>query len=363
MRVLIISANPFGRDGISNVVRNLFYAMDKRELHIDLVTINQPEDRFCQAIEEHGGKVYVLQRELKHPLRYMLELKALIKNGAYDLVHAHGSSATLAIEMTAAWLAGCKVRIAHGHSTSCKYMGVHRLLTPLFHLLCTHRLTCGAAAGKWLYGKKPFTVVNNGIDTAQFAFAEEARAQIRSQYCVADEEKLIGHVGFFSEGKNQSFIVEMMRHLNPAYKLLLIGEGRLRTTVEKKVSDLGLEERVIFAGVTDRVPDFLSACDLIVMPSLYEGLPLSLIEQQASGLQCIISDSITQEVDKTGNIVFLTLSEGAAYWAEAVRQLALPESREALSAQAVEKIKACGYDIYTEAEKLKSYYTRAVGGR
>lgn len=360
MKVLIVNTNHIGTDGITNVVRNLFCAMDKTDIRMDLAVINEPPAQMRGMFEAEGGRVYVLHRSVSHLPQYINTLRRVLKQGAYDAVHVHGNSATMALEMVAAWLAGCKVRIAHGHSTSCKSMTVHRLLTPVFQALCTHRLACGVEAGKWLHGKRSFSVVNNGIDTARFAFSKKARESVRQQYGYTESDIIIGHVGLFNEVKNQSFIVEILSKLDGRYKLMLVGGGRLRQMVEEKVAAMGLTDRVTFVGVTDRVPDYLSACDLIVMPSLYEGLPLALVEQQTNGLQCIVSDNITREADKTGNLIFLPLSAGAQYWADAVQALQLPDDREEACRVATEKIKACGYDIRTEAAKMLAYYKRAV---
>ena len=155
-------------------------------------------------------------------------------------------------------------------------------------------------------------------------------------------------------------MIEMLAKLGSEYKLLLLGIGHLRESVEQKVRELGLSDRVIFGGVTDRVEDYLSAFDLLVMPSLYEGLPLSLIEAQASGLKCLVSANITHEVDKTGNLTFLNLEDGIGKWAQAVQEIKLPEDRNEASKVAIERIIKHGYDIQTEAEKLRCYYINAV---
>lgn len=360
MRVLIINTNVFCRDGISNVIQNLYRAMDKQGLHIDLMAINKPGEAVEQLFQEHGGRVFVIHRSMRNPLRYLFALRKCILQGGYDLVHIHGNSATMALEMVAAWLAGCKVRIAHSHNTTCKFMTAHRLLKPIFGALCTHRLACGIDAGNWLYGKRKFTVVNNGIDTARYGFTEEGRRQLRQQYGIEDDQIVLGHVGVFNEAKNQRFLLEILAELDERYKLLLVGDGKLRPAVESRAADLGVAERVIFAGLTDRVPDYLSAFDCIVMPSLHEGLPLALVEQQTNGLQCVVSDTITRETDKTGNLSFLPLDAGAKFWAEEIVKLQLPEDRIAASKAATEKIKNCGYDIHDEAAKLKEFYIAAI---
>lgn len=360
MKLLVVSANPMGPDGITNVICNLLRAMDKAGMRMDLAAINEPGQTVRGLVEGAGGSVFVLERSIKKPLRYINALRALIRRGGYDLVHAHGSSATLALEMTAAALAGCPVRIAHSHNTTCRYKAVHYLLTPLLRALCTHPLACGTEAGRWLHGKKEFTVVRNGIDTARFAFRQEARAQRREELGIAPGERLLGHVGYFVEAKNQGFLLDMMACMPEKYRLLLVGQGRLRDAAQQKARDLGVADRVIFLGVTDRVEDYLCACDGIVMPSLYEGLPLTLMEQQASGLKCLVSDRITAEADKTGLLTFLPLERGALGWARAVQAQELTYDRDAVSREAMGRLRNCGYDIYAGAAELRAYYERAA---
>lgn len=364
VKLLIIKTTPIGPDGITNVIRNLFCGMDKKDMHTDIVVINEPGSSFRTMFEAAGGSVYVIPRNIKSPLKYINALRRQIKAEKYDLVHAHGNSATLSLEMIAAWLAGCKVRIAHSHNTSCRHKTVHYLLSGLFRCLCTHRLACGEAAGRWMHGKKPFQVVNNGVDTQRFSFQESVRTAIRQQYAIGPQEILIGHVGYFNEVKNQSFLVDILHALTKAgqsYRLMLIGVGEHLEKVKQKAQDLGVQDNVIFLGKTDKVAQILSAFDVYVMPSILEGLPLSLIEAQANGLPCVISTNITNEADKTGNILFLPLQEGANYWAEGIQHLELPENRNKASEQAIEKIKACGYDVDTCAAWLKEYYYKAVG--
>lgn len=366
MRVLMINTVDTNRNGITNVIFNLCQAIDKKDLVIDYVSINEPAHVYVQQIEAGGGHLFVLSRRMNRIGAYIGGLRDLIRQGNYDIVHAHGNSATLVLEMLAARKAGCRICIAHSHSTSCRSLMLHKLLNPFFQCCCTHRLACGEEAGKWLFGNRPFKVVNNGVRTERFAFQPDSRQAFREHYGFRKEDLVIGHVGEFNDAKNQEFLVEVLAKLtsiNEDFRLLLIGDGPLREKVEEKVAEFGLMERVLFAGVTDRIPEHLSAVDLIVMPSRYEGLPLSLIEAQASGLHCVVSDNITHEVDKTGNLIFLPLDSGATYWAEIIAKMQLSKDRNTLCDEAIKKIKACGYDIYTEAVKLKEYYLQAIRER
>lgn len=359
MKVLMINTVATERNGVTNVICNLHAAMDKSDMTVDLLAINTPDEIYNAQFAAAGGKVTVLARSIAHPLRYVNALKKHIRENGYDIVHAHGNSATLALEMLAAKLGGCKVRIAHSHNTTCTFMAVHKLLQPLFLSLSTHCLACSEAAGKWLFGKRSFTVVNNGIQTARFTYDRDARQQLRQQLGVADGCKLIGHVGLFNEAKNQGFLIELMHRLAAAgedYKLVLVGQGQLREAARQQVQAMGLEDRVIFVGITDQVRSYLSAFDVFCMPSLYEGLPVALIEAQTAGLPCVVADTITREADKTGNMTFLPIDRGTAVWEETLKTFSWPEDRQSYANAAVESICRCGYDISYEAGKMKDYY-------
>ena len=347
------------RNGITNVIFNNICAMDKSGLQIDFVSINQPEPLYVDTISQIGGEVYVLPRTRKSIIKYWLGLQNLIRKKAYDIVHIHGNSHTTVLELIAIRLAGCGVGMVHAHTTTCDHVVAHRLLTPVFNRLCTHRVACGKAAGDFMYDKAPFFVINNGIDTQRFAFDASMRKSVRNNLGLSDEYKLIGHVGYFLAVKNQSFLVEVFQKLyqkNTKYRLLLIGDGEQREQVETKIANLSLSDFVILTGGIDNVSDYLNAMDIVVMPSLYEGLPLALIEQQANGLHCVVSDSITKEVDKTGNMDFLPLSWSAAKWADYIDHCSISSERKQQSDDAIAKIKTIGYDIQTEAEKLRKLY-------
>lgn len=364
MRVLVINTVPTGKNGMTNVIFNLYGAMDRRDITVDYVAVNEPDPEYVRQINAGGGQVFILRRTFPNVVGYYVGLRRLIRRGKYDIVHAHGNSATLALEMRAARSAGCPVRIAHSHNTTCRYRLLHKMLTPAFGRDCTHRLACGTDAGKWLYGKADFTVLHNGVDTERFAFDPRTRARIREQFGIRDGDVVIGHVGAFVAAKNQSFLADVFDALaenEESYRLMFVGDGPLRHAVERKMAELHPEDKVIFVGNTDWVEEYLSACDLIVMPSLFEGLPLTLIEEQANGLSCIVSDNITREADKTGKLVFLPLSCGAAKWAETVRQVSAKQHRTEEDARiAAETVARCGYDIRTNAQELKRYYERAL---
>lgn len=362
IKILIVNTVPTTRNGVTNVIMNYLTSIDMNGLVVDYLSLNQADQMYIDKIRLKGGRFYVLPRIPGKIVSYWTSLRRLVKDNAYDIVHIHGNSHTLVLELSAVRLAGCKVRMIHSHNTTCKYPITHKLLTPIFNLLCTDGLACGVNAGKYMFGSKPFKVLNNGVDTKRFAFNEKQREATR-KLLGWENNHVIGHVGVFNEQKNHRFIVdifEQLYHKDNKYRLLLVGDGSLRKVIENKVKEKGLEDSVYFTGNTDNVEDYLDAMDLLVMPSLYEGLPLALIEQQANGLLCVLSDTITKEVDKTGNLYFLSLNDSPAQWANFIDDKICDNFRKKKSITAIEDIKRCGYDINSEAQKLKEYYLQAI---
>ncbi len=358
MRILIINTTTTSNNGITNVIFNYIKAINGNEVVFDLVSRNKPDQRYIDAVERQGGHIYHINK-FGNILKYILQLRRLIKNNKYDAVHIHGNSHTTCVELLGAWLGGCKVRIVHAHNTSCNSLLAHKTLTGVFNRLCTHGLACGKAAGDFMFGKKPFFVINNGVDVEKFAYKQSLRSLFRKDWSYNDDTIVVGHVGSFIAAKNHEFIVSVFEYLckkSSKYRLVLIGDGVLRSVVEERVNEMGLQDRVTFTGNINNVNEVLNAIDLILMPSLYEGLPLTLVEQQANGLKCVVADTITREADKTDNLRFVSLDEPISEWGDAIETQVSKEDRGERSKEAIKKITEAGYNIQVESQKLKDYY-------
>lgn len=295
MKVLVVNTVGFGTNGITAVIMNLFQSINKENIQMDFVSINDSGFDFEQRIGAYGSKVYFLCRN-NNPFLYMLKLAKLLKKGKYDVIHIHGNSATMAVETMAAALAGVKVRIAHSHSSSCTHMKIHKILYPFFCMSYTHGFACGEAAGKWLFRKDKFTVLNNAVDLGKYMFEEENRNKLRDELRLEDCF-VIGHVGNFSPEKNHLFLLDVFAKVvenNSKTKLLLIGDGPLNEQIQEKIKGLGLEQHVILTGFVSNVDEYIQAMDAFVLPSVYEGFCVALLEAMASGLPCAVSDSIEQ---------------------------------------------------------------------
>lgn len=355
MKVLIVSTVRFRLNGVTSVILNYYRNMERSDMQVDFVVHNEISEEYRQELEGNGSRIFRLPRK-KNPLKYVWQLFRLVREEGYDVVHVHGNSAMMLVDMLPLALAGVPVRIAHGHSTSCSSLTVHRLLRPVFAKCCTHGFACSEQAGQFLFGKKPFRVVENGVELGRYAFDPEVRREFREKLG-AGEKTVIGHIGNFFEVKNHTFLIDAFAELlrrDKNYLLVLISDGELMEMIREKVSALGISEQVLFLGKTTQVPGYLQAMDMLVLPSLYEGLPVVLVEAQAAGLPCLVSDRVSTNSDLTGVLQFLPIDDPGV-WADAMGSQEKTDRAENCRLWH-SRIGEAGYDIEKNAHLIKELY-------
>ena len=260
---------------------------------------------------------------------------------------------------------GIPVRIAHSHNSQqtkdIKYPVklVYRRIIPRY---ATDFFACGRESGSWMFCGAPFRVLTNAIDARVFRFRKDLRKAVREEFGISENDILVGHVGRFSLQKNHVYLIDIfieVQKKRPA-RLLLVGDGECRASIEEKVKAAGLSDKVIFAGLRADVNRLLMAMDVFVMPSLYEGVSFASVEAQASGLPCIISDKTPLECDVTGRVRQIALDNGPEVWARAVIEEADKawENPDVEARDTYDVICAAGYDINANAAKLQRYYLR-----
>lgn len=361
MKVLIINTVQFQLNGISSVIMNYFRKMNKEEMQIDFLVMSDMNESYRSEIEAAKSRIFYLPRK-KNPFQYVIGLNKIIKREKYDVVHIHGNSATMTLETGISKWNKVPVVIAHSHNTTCSHMKIHEMLYPIFKRTYTHGMACGEEAGKWLFREEPFEVLKNGIDLKKFGFDEAVRKEYRKGLGIQEGEVLVGHIGNFLEQKNHTFLLDSFSELlkkDSRYRLLLIGEGYLFDEMKEKAHQLGIQESVIFLGKTTEVAKYYQAMDLFVLPSLYEGLPVVLIEAQAAGLPCIVSDKVAKESDLTGNMRFIPIEE-PGIWADTVIENVINcnDERNTRSIEWQKKIMDAGYDISSNANYMRELYQR-----
>lgn len=360
MKVLIVCTVRFRMNGITSVIMNYYRNMDKTGMQIDFVVPNVISDEYRKELTENGARIFFLQRK-SNPFVYEKNLYRIMEINQYDVVHVHGNSAMMLIDIWPAKKLNVPVRIVHSHNTSCSHMILHKMLLPMFNKCYTHGFSCGQDAGKWLYGDRPFVEVKNGINLKKYRFNLKIRDFYRKKIS-ANDRIVIGHIGNFIEQKNHTFLLDWFSELvkeDDKYLLILISDGSLMDSMKEKAHSLGLDDSVLFLGKTTEVPQYLQAMDIFVLPSLYEGLPVVLIEAQAAGLPCIVADTVAKEVDLTKTLSFLPITN-TDIWIKQIKNINIVTDRSVQCEKNQKKIAVAGYDVTQNANQLKELYEEYI---
>lgn len=309
VRVLVVSTVPFANDGITNVIINHFRFIDE-SVHMDFVFPNQLKEYALTEFIKKGSRVNVLANRTRKPYQYWKQLNSLLKKNDYDVVHVHGNSSTMIIELLASKKNKIPKRFAHVHAKYTKYPYLNMILHPLFKGMYTKALAPSQEAGKYLFGEDGFYIIKNGIPIENYIFTFEKRNRIRAEFEFGDEDIVIGNIGRLAVEKNQKYLLKLLKKLdNRKYKLLLIGEGPLERDLKELAKKYNLEKQVFFTGVRNDVPSLLSGMDFLVIPSLSEGLGITAIEAQAAELPVYISENIPKDVFQTSLAIEFRLNE------------------------------------------------------
>ncbi|WP_024122932.1 glycosyltransferase family 1 protein [Bacillus halotolerans] len=358
------------RGGAETMVMNLYRKMDRSKVQFDFLTYRNDPCAYDEEILSLGGRLfYVPSIGQSNPLTFVKNVRNTIKeNGPFSAVHAHTDFQTGFIAL-AARLAGVQVRVCHSHNTSWKtgFNWKDRLQLMVFRRFilayATELCACGEDAGRFLFGRsnmerKRVHLLPNGIDLDLFSPAGQAADDEKKARGIASDRLIIGHVARFHEVKNHAFLLKLAVHLKKRgvrFQMVLAGDGPLREQMEEEARRLNLLSDVLFLGTEEHIHELMRTFDVFVMPSLYEGLPVVLVEAQASGLPCIISDTITEKVDTgLGLVKRVSLSKPMDIWAETiVRAAAAGRPKRELVKDTLAKL---GYDARRNVGALMNLY-------
>lgn len=351
-----------GRGGLETMLMNYYRNIDRDLIQFDFLTHRSFQADYDQEIERLGGRIYHLPRLNPFSPTYLRSLEHFFKeHKGYKIVHSH-LDCMAGIPLKYAKKNGIPVRIAHAHNSSQVKDKKYLLKLCFKHNItkyANHLFACSKEAGKWMFSTDGFRVLNNAIDAEAYVYDETSRRQARTELGIKPSTFVCGHVGRFSEQKNHDFLINVFaeivrRHADS--KLLLVGEGELKERIQDKCSKLNLSDRVIFAGLRNDVPDLLQAMDLFLFPSLFEGLGIAVIEAQAAGLPCLISDRVPIECKKTEKLIRqIKLDAGTEKWAEEAIQ-----SIGHVHENTKKEIENADFDIKRNAVKLQKFYLGIV---
>lgn len=352
------------RGGAETMIMNLYRNIDRTRIQFDFVENDGENAAFDAEICDLGGHIYHCPRYrgLNH-LAYTKWWNAFFENhkSEYPVVHGHIGS-TAAIYLSIAKKYGA-YSIAHSHSAGIG-SPLYRLFAYPTRYVADYFFACSQDAGVSRYGKKVGNnisrcqVLNNAIDTRKFVFSEENRRYMRNMLNLREDTLVIGHVGRFVDVKNHLFLIDVFARVhkhNPNSILLLVGDGELRSQIEDKITQKHLESAVIMTGVQPDVWNYYQAMDVFLMPSLYEGMPVSLVEAQTAGLPCCVSANVPRETAITDLVQFRSLEDDIERWATWI--IAQAQTRRQNIHDA---ICTAGYDISTTAQWLEDFYMKVV---
>jgi glycosyltransferase involved in cell wall biosynthesis len=360
LRVLQVVVN-MNRGGAETLIMNLYRNIDRSKIQFDFLTCK--EGAFDSDIIDMGGEIYRIPyiTDVGH-FKYVKELDEFFGlNRKYKIVHSHMDKMS-GLVLRSAKKAGIPIRISHSHNTSSEGgMGakLYKWYAGNFILPnATNLFACSNYAAEWLFKEMSHSteILKNGIESERFAYSAQIREEIREELNLDKNIFVLGHVGRFAHQKNHTFLIDVFAKFNKVKKdsvLILVGDGPLRLKAEKQVMDLKLKNKVKFLGIRNDIDRMLQAFDVFVFPSLHEGLPVSLIEAQGSGLPCLISENISQEVDLGDHLVEFIPLDDKNQWVQKLKGLV---SRKINRKRMENSISIRGYDIKQTADYIEDFY-------
>ncbi len=301
--------------GIETFIMNVYRNIDREKFQFDFLVHNKNEEFFDNEIEKLGGKIYRLSfKDDKNIFKYIKDLNIFFKkHKEYKIVHGHMQS-MMPLYLMIAKKNGVKIRIAHSHNGSyektIKGFILH-LFSRFSKFYSTDNIACSRIAGEYLFGKRQFEVIYNGIEIEKFKFNNTIREKKRKELGISKNMLVLLNVGRFELQKNHNFLIDIFEKFNKIHTnslLLLAGEGKLEKKIKEKVKEKNLNKKVKFLGVRNDINEIMQASDMFLLPSLYEGFPVVGVEAQYSGLKCMFSSKITNEIKILENSVFLDIN-------------------------------------------------------
>lgn len=330
MKRLLCIISGMDAGGAETFLMKLYRAMDRSAYQMDFCVSKKEKGFYDDEIESMGGRILHITPKSEDMKKFRRELGSVVREGGYKYVLRVASNGLGFLDLKIAKKAGAEVCSVRSSNSSdgggLKTQAAHLIGRLLYMRYADVKIAPSDLAGEYSFGKKAVgrgevVFLHNGIDLDTFRYSEEARAEVRRELGIAGGELLIGHIGRFNSQKNHSCLLRVFAELlkqRPESRLLLVGGGELEGDIRAQAESLGVTGRIVFAGIRKDVPRLLSAIDILALPSLYEGMPNTVIEAQAVGVPCVISDTITREANVTGEVEYLSIEEAPSVWAGAL---------------------------------------------
>lgn len=328
-RVLCVLSS-MNAGGAETFLMKIYRQLDKSKYQMDFCVNIFEEGFYDDEIKQMGGKIFHIPSKSENIREFKRQLFDIVKSNKYEYVLRITSNTMGFLDLKIAKKAGARVCAARSSNSNdpgglnvkiAHFLGRFLYSRYLDVKIAPSDLAAMYTFGKHEYYKGNVKILHNALDLSVYDYDEAARYEIRKQFNIPQNSIVVGHVGRFNTQKNHSFLIDVFQKYHSIHNnsvLMLVGNGALENDVTNKVHNLGLQDNVVFTGVRSDIPQLLSAMDVFVFPSFYEGMPNTVIEAQATGLPCIISDRITKEVDITGLVKFMDIEERPMDWAEEI---------------------------------------------
>lgn len=353
--------------GMENMIMNYYRNIDRSKFQFDFL-INEPDEVFFEKeILKLGGHIYRVPFQRQNIFMNHKRVREVLQGKKYDVIHMH-QGITYYYPLKYAKQIGVKNRVIHNHGINRNFLKYLKIYNNLFarkriSSLGNNYLSCSKEVLAHIYTdqiikKENYTILPNSIDVEKFCYNENSRKKIRKEFNIKEKEKVFVHIGTFTIPKNHLFLINVFsRYLKkePNSKLILVGTGELEEKIKNKIKDLNLEQNVIFVGVRNDVFDILSASDIMLFPSLYEGLPLVLVEAQANGINIVSSNNVSRETQITELIQYVEI-DSEEKWIKAIKKISKTKAEKRKSYN--KRILDTEFSIKKSVKKLEQIYNK-----
>jgi len=360
----VVSTLSYG--GIETFIMNVYRNIDRNKIQFDFLVQNESEGIFDKEVRKLGGKIFRISYVTKvGHFSYIKNLNNFFENNKYSVIHSHVNTMS-GFVLKEAKKHNIPIRITHSHNTKYSknfFEAIYKNYSKLFiKHVATDFFACSKKAGISLFGDRgvssKFKIIYNGVKLDKYRYSSLKKEKIMNNFIFDRKKKVIGHIGRFEKTKNHKFILEIFKKIkskNNNFVLLLIGEGKLKDNIIKLATELKIIDDIIFLGIRDDVNEILQIIDYILFPSVYEGLPVTLVEAQAAGVMCFISNSITKEIDLGINLIkYNSLKDDAEVWAEEILKCNYTKT------DTINILKKSKYNILSTAQYLEKYYLNSL---
>lgn len=318
--------------GAETFLMKIYRKIDRKKYQFDFCVFSDTSGFYDREIGSLGGRIFICPSLKSSPITSMMAIYRIVSKEKYTVAFQVADLSFSVLKLLMARVAGakhCVLRSTNSSATSQKTLVLHKIFSLLPRYVPNVKIAPSENAATYMFGRRAYEkqqvlLLNNGLDLSRFAFSNQCRLGKRKELGI-DNALLIGHVGRFEKQKNHVFLLNLFSYIQKRKKdvyLLCVGDGALLTNMKMLANTLGIDDHVIFAGLRQDVPELMMAMDVLLFPSLYEGMPNVVIEAETTGLPCLVSDTITTACAVTPYVSFESLSASYDVWAQQLLSLA-----------------------------------------